>query len=257
MVASWKTALVTGASSGIGQAMARQLAREGTDVVVVARDKDRLEALAAELPQRIEVLPADLADDGELAVVEKRLADSERPVDLLVNNAGFGTYGPFADLPIDGEIREIQVNVVAVVRLAHAALRAMRERDRGTVLNVGSVAGLQARPGNATYGATKAFVASFSEALHEEVRGSGVSVTAVVPGFTRTEFQTRAGIAGREIPGFAWQSAEDCAAQALEAARAGKAFFVPGMVNKVAVAAMTPVPRGLKRRVASRLVKRL
>ncbi len=225
--------------------------------MAVARDRARLEALADEHPGRISVMPADLADDGELATVEKRLADPERPIDLLVNNAGFGSYGPFAELPIDGEIREIQVNVVAVVRLSHAALGAMRARGRGTIVNVSSVAGVQATPGNATYGATKAFVASFSEALHEEVRGTGVSVTAVLPGFTRTQFQERAGIAGREIPGFAWQSAEDCAAQSLDAARRGKAFFVPGAVNKLTVAALGPVPRGVKRRIASRLARRL
>jgi short-subunit dehydrogenase len=144
-----------------------------------------------------------------------------------------------------------------VVRLAHAALAAMRERGHGTIVNVSSVAGLQATPGNATYGATKAFVASFSEALHEEAKRSGVTVTAVLPGFTRTEFQERAGIEGRTIPSLAWQSAEDCAAQSLEAARAGKAFFVPGAFNKALVAAIGPVPRGLKRRVAARLARRL
>lgn len=259
MSATWTSALVTGASSGIGRAIVQQLVGEGTHVVAVARDTSRLQALADELadgPGTVEVLGADLADREQLATVERRLADAERPVDLLVNNAGFGTYGRFAELPVDGEEREILVNVVAVVRLAHAALRAMQERNRGTILNVASVAGLQATPGNATYGATKAFVASFSEALHEEVRGSGVSVTAVLPGFTRTEFQARAGIEGRAIPNILWQSAEDCAAQSLAAARAGKAFVVPGPLNKLMVAASGPVPRGLRRRIASRLARR-
>jgi short-subunit dehydrogenase len=254
----WDAALVTGASSGIGRAMAQQLVAAGSDVVAVARDIERLEALASELaagPGKVEVLGADLADPEQLAEVETRLADPARPIDLLVNNAGFGTYGRFADLPIDGEVREIAVNVVAVVRLAHAALRAMRERDRGTILNVSSVAGLQATPGNATYGATKAFVATFSEALHEEVRGTGVSVTAALPGFTRTEFHARAGIAGREVPGLAWQSAEECAAQCLEAARAGKALYVPGRLNRALVGVAGVVPRGLKRRVAARLAR--
>jgi uncharacterized protein len=237
--------------------MARQLARGGTGVVAVARGRERLEELADEFPGLVEVLVADLADPEELAAVEARVADAEQPIDLLVNNAGFGSYGPFADLSIDGEVREVQVNVIAVMRLAHAALRAMRKREHGTILNVASVAGLQATPGNATYGATKAFVASFTEALHEEVRGTGVSVTAVLPGFTRTEFQVRAGIEGREIPDFAWQTAWDCAEQSLDAARRGKAWFVPGALNKVTVAAMTPVPRGMKRRIASRLAKKL
>lgn len=236
--------------------MTRHLAGVGVHVVAVARNADRLAALADELadaPGEVEVLAADLADAGQLATVEARLVDGGRPVDLLVNNAGFGTYGPFAGLPIDEEEREIKVNVLAVVRLSHAALGAMSERGHGTIVNVSSVAGLQATPGNATYGATKAFVAGFSEALHEETRGSGVTVTAVLPGFTRTEFQSRAGIEGRKIPDLAWQSAEDCAAQSLAAARAGKAFFVPGLVNKALVGVTGPIPRGIMRRVAARL----
>lgn len=253
---------MTGASSGIGREMARQLGVSGTELVLVARDAERLKALAGEIAARVtpgpavEILRADLADPGQLAAVEARLADPERPIDLLVNNAGFGTYGAFAELPVDGEEREIRVNVVAVARLAHAALAAMRERGHGTIVNVSSVAGLQATPGNATYGATKAFVASFSEALHGEARSRGVQVTAALPGYTRTEFAERAGIAGRPIPGFLWQSAADCAAQVLDAARAGKPFFVPGALNKALVALSGPVPRGLKRRVAARLASR-
>jgi short-subunit dehydrogenase len=242
--------------------MARELGFSGTGLVLVARDTDRLKALADEIVTKrsgidVEVLGADLADPDQLAAVEARVADPDRPIDLLVNNAGFGTYGPLCDLPVDGEEREIRVNVVALVRLSHAACAAMAARGSGTIVNISSVAGLQATPGNATYGATKAFVASFTEALHEEGRRQGVSVTAVLPGFTRTEFQERAGIGGRTIPSFAWQSAEDCAAQSLAAARAGKAFFVPGALNKVLVAAMGPVPRSLRRRVAARLASRL
>jgi uncharacterized protein len=257
MPGPWNSALVTGASSGIGREMARKLGFSGVDLVLVARDTDRLKALADELDGvGVEVLGADLADAGQLAAVEARLADPERPIDLLVNNAGFGTYGAFADLPVDGEEREIRVNVVAVARLAHAALGPMQARGHGTIVNVSSVAGLQATPGNATYGASKAFVACFSEALHGEARSKGVHVMAALPGFTRTEFSERAGIEGRPIPSIAWQSAEDCAAQILDAARAGKPFFVPGALNKALVAASGPVPRGLKRRVAARLASR-
>jgi short-subunit dehydrogenase len=254
----WHRALVTGASSGIGRAMARALAAHGVDLVVVARDRGRLDALAAELAGvDVEVLPADLAAGGELARVEARLADRARPVDLAVNNAGFGTYGDFAALDIDGEQREIAVNVVALVRLTHAALGAMLVRGHGAVLNMSSVAGLQATPGNATYGASKAFVASFGEAVSGELAGTGVTLTTVLPGFTRTEFQERAGIAGRQIPGPAWQSAEDVAAAALDAARAGKAWLVPGAVNKALVAAATPLPRGFKRWAAARAAGRV
>lgn len=259
--ARWGTALVTGASSGIGREMARQLAAEGTRLVLVSRDRARLEALSGELRAAhgidVEVLPADLAESAPLATVEERLADAARPVDLLVNNAGFGTYGKLAELDRDGEEREIRLNVVALVRLTHAALGPMLERGRGAVMNVSSVAGLQATPGNATYGATKAFVASFSEAVHEELVGTGVSLTVVLPGFTRTEFQERAGIEGREIPGFAWQEAPECAAEALAGTRAGKAWVVTGRLNKVVAAASGSAPRGLKRRVAARVVGRL
>ncbi len=253
---------MTGASSGIGREMARRLAAEGTDLVVVARDRERLDALAAELTGAhpsvsVEVQVADLADAAQLAAVEGRVADPERPVDLVVNNAGFATYGPLVDADIDTEEREIAVNVVALVRLTHAALRAMTARGRGAVMNISSVAGLQATPGNATYGATKAFVASFGEAVSGELGGSGVSLTTVVPGFTRTEFAERAGIAGREIPGPAWMSAADVAAQALDATRAGRAWFVPGALNKVLTAVAGPVPRGLKRRLAARVARRM
>ena len=251
--APWDTALVTGASSGIGRALARRLAGEGTGLVVVARDRARLEALAAELPVDVEVLVADLADAAQLAAVEARVADADRPVDLVVNNAGFGTYGDLVGLDVDVETDEIAVNVTAVVRLTQAALRAMCARGRGAVMNVGSVAGLQATPGNATYGASKAFVASFGEAVSGELAGTGVTLTTVLPGFTRTEFQERAGIGGRRIPALAWMPADDVAARALAATRRGRPWLVPGVVNKVLTAAADPVPRGLKRRLAARI----
>ena len=258
---TWSTALVTGASSGIGREMCRQLAAAGTDLVLVARDTDRLDALAKELGEAhgvtCEVLPADLADAARLAVVEARVASADRPVDLLVNNAGFGTYGKLADLDVDEEEREVAVNVLAVVRLTHAALGPMLARGRGTIVNVSSVAGLQATPGNATYGASKAFVALFSEAVHEELAGTGVSLTAVLPGFTRTGFQERAGIGGRDIPGPLWQSAEECVTEALAGARAGKAWVVTGRLNKVAAFGASIAPRGLRRLIAARLASRL
>jgi uncharacterized protein len=262
MSAYWTTALVTGASSGIGRAISCRLAAEGSDLVVVARDRERLESLARELTDAhpavgVEVLAADLAAADQLGAVERRASDRERPVDLVVNNAGFGTYGQFAGLDIDEEEREIAVNVVALVRLTHAALGGMLARGRGAVMNISSVAGLQATPGNATYGASKAFVASFGEAVSGELAGTGVTLTTVLPGFTRTEFQERAGITGRTIPGPAWQSADDVAVRALEATRARRAWCVSGSLNKLLTAAAGSVPRGLRRRLAARVASRL
>jgi uncharacterized protein len=264
MAKPWTSALVTGASSGIGRAMALDLAvKRGVDVVAVARDAGRLEALATEVADaasdesaKVEVLPADLANPADLAKVEARLADTTHPIDLVVNNAGFGTYGVFPDLPIDGEEKEIAVNVTALVRLTHAALRVMRDRGEGTIVNISSIAGLQATPGNATYGASKAFVASFTEALHEEARHYGVSVTAVLPGYTRTEFQSRADIDQRAIPRPLWQSAEAVATQSLDAAAAKKGYFIPGFHNKIAAAVSTPLPRSVRRRIAARVARR-
>lgn len=168
----------------------------------------------------VEVLPADLADPEDLRAVERRLG-STPGIDLLVNNAGFATVGPFAETDVDTEERQVAVNVVAPLRLTRAALAPMLARRSGTILNVSSMASLQPVPNNATYGASKAFVTQFSESVHEEVRSTGVKVTAVLPGFTRTEFQERAGMGDTGgMPAFVWQSAEQCAREALEGAAA-------------------------------------
>jgi short-subunit dehydrogenase len=188
-MSTWTRALVTGASSGIGEVLARKLAAEGTTLVVVARDRERLDALADELSAghgiEVEVLPADLAEKAQLAAVEERLRSNESPVDLLVNNAGFGTYGPFVEQDPDTEEREVEVNCNALVRLCHAAAPVMVDRGRGTIVNVSSLASRAASPRNAVYAATKAFVSHFSDALHEELRGTGVGVTVVEPGYTQ------------------------------------------------------------------------
>jgi short-subunit dehydrogenase len=253
------TALVTGASAGIGTEFASQLASRGNGVVLVARDGARLEALAKELGARhrvpAEVLVADLTDPAQLAAVEDRLTDRERPIDVLVNNAGFGTNGRLHELDRDVETREVNLNVVALVRLTHAALGPMVERGSGGVLNVSSLAGGQPTPGNATYGATKAFVSSFTQSVHEELRGTGVNITVVCPGFTRTEFQLRAGIDSSKVPGFLWQSAEEVAAGALAALEHNRAVYVPGTLNRVTAGFVSVLPDALTRRVAAIVVK--
>jgi len=253
-------ALVTGASAGIGNAFAHGLAQRGYDLVVVARDTARLDALAKELEgandATTEVLTADLSDVGQLATVEARLADADRPVELLVNNAGFGTAGHFKDLPLDREVQEIALNVVALTRLTHAALPNMVERRAGGVLNVASIAAYQPTPGNATYGATKAFVHSLSQGIHEELRGTGVNCMVLCPGFTRTEFQQRAGVDSSGVPDFLWQEASTVVDFALKAFAKGKAVCVPGSLNRATAGFSATVPSGVSRRIAGVIVKR-
>ncbi|HVF33522.1 MAG TPA: SDR family oxidoreductase [Acidimicrobiales bacterium] len=244
-------ALVTGASSGIGHAFARCLAAAGHDLVVVARDRARLEALAASSPSvDVEVLVADLASAEGQASVEARLASDERPVDLLVNNAGFGTTGRFWELPVDEEAREIAVNVIALTRLTAAALPAMVARRAGGVINVASIAAFSPTPGTATYGATKAYVLSFTQALREELRGTGVRALALCPGLTRTEFQERAGYEARGVGSRLWQSADEVAATALAALERDAGVCTPGLQNKAAAVAGSLVPRRLQARLA-------
>jgi uncharacterized protein len=250
------TALITGASVGIGEQFALQLAARGHDVVLVARDGARLEALAKEIEgrngARAEVLVADLTDSRQLEIVEARA----RTVDLLVNNAGFGTFGSFHTLDLDTEVREINLNVIALVRLTHAAASAMAERGRGGILNVSSLASFQPGPFNATYAATKAFVTSFTEAVHEEMRGTGVSVTALCPGFTRTEFQARANVPASEVPGFMWQEAPEVARTGIDGSAKNRAVVIPGVTNKVLGNISALMPHAITRRLSSAIVKR-
>jgi short-subunit dehydrogenase len=253
-------ALVTGASAGIGRAFAERLAARGYDLVVVARDTARLEALAKELEAAhgasVEVLTADLSSGEGINPVEVRLVDDARPVDLLVNNAGFGTVGRFHELPISKEISEIGLNVVAVARLTHAAIAGMVDRRRGGVINVASIAAYQPTPLNATYGATKAFVSSLSQAVHEELAGTGVNCMVLCPGFTRTEFQQRAGIDSSEVPNFLWQDADTVVTHALAAFDKGKAVCVPGGLNRTTAAFAGAAPSVVTRKVAGMIVKR-
>lgn len=249
----WSRALVTGASSGIGEAFGRALAGEGTDLVVVARDGKRLRALADELQPAVtvEVLPADLADPEQLSRVEDRLLADEDPVDLLVSNAGFGQTGELVELDVDVETDVVTVNVTAVLRLAHAAGRRMAAAGSGTILNVSSVAAYLPGPGSATYAATKAFVTSFSIGLGEELGPRGVTVTTLAPGFTRTEFQERAGMDPGNVPGPLWQSADHVARAGLDAARAGKVVAIPGVHNKAAAGVGRLLPGWLLQKVTA------
>jgi len=246
-------ALVTGASSGIGYEMSVQLATSGVRVIAVARRRDRLEELARQF-KNIVVLVADLTTDSGLATVETRILDaSATPIDLVVNNAGIGSSGLMHEIDADRLSREVQLNIDALTRLSHAAIRAMVPRGRGYLLNVSSVVSFQPLPKLAVYGATKAYVTSLTEALHEEMRGTGVRVTALCPGLTRTEFQSISSTEkySRDFPEFAWLDATDVARAGLRDVARGRVLSVPGALYKAVVTVSDLMPRAVVRRISS------
>ena len=238
-----RTALVTGPTAGIGAAFARQLAERGYDVVLVARDERRLRDLAGELEREYgvatEVIVADLADRAALAIVEQRVSDPARPVDLLVNNAGFGHKRPFLDNTVEDEQQMLDVLVTAVLRLSHAALGAMVARGSGTVVNVSSVAGFLPR---GTYSAAKAYVTSMSQWADATYRDRGVRVMALCPGFTRTEFHARMGVGRGSAPRLLWLDADRLVRDALADLDRGKSVSVPGKRYKAITAVVRHLP---------------
>jgi len=254
---SGQTALVTGSSSGIGRAFARALAERGLRVVLVARDRARLEQLGAEietLGSAAEILVADLGDPAQLARVEDRLR-GEPPIDLFVNNAALGASGRFTDVDVEAAEEQIRVNVLAPTRLAHAALRAMLPRRRGGLVNVSSGTAFVPSLYNAAYSGTKAYLGILSLTIAEELRDSGIDILTVFPGFTRTEFQKRAEFDVSLVPGFLWQDASQVAAEALAAFEASRQFCVPGTHNRVAIALNHLVPYSRMGRVAGLLAR--
>ncbi len=254
MIGTWNRALITGASSGIGQELARQLAAQGSDLVVVARNQERLYELADELSTEhqvnVEVFPADLGDRLQVDRVAQRIQAEDRPIDLVVNNAGFGFSGYFHELDLAGQSATVDVNITALHRLSHAAAKTMVPRGRGGILNISSIAGYMVSPKSATYAATKSFVTSFSEALHEELRDFGVTATAVCPGLTHTEFHERANLDTSDYPDFAWQSASDVAREALEALSNKQAKAITGNLNKVLASGSKLLPSMVVRKIA-------
>jgi short-subunit dehydrogenase len=244
------TALITGPTSGIGACFADQLARKGYDLVLVARDESRLDALAAEVERAYavdtEVLVADLADREALAKVEQRVADPARPIDLLVNNAGFGHKRPFLENSVEDEQQMLDVLVTAVLRLTHAALGAMVARGDGAIINVSSVAGYLPR---GSYSAAKAYVTSLSEWADLTYRDKGVRVMALCPGFTKTEFHERMDVSRDSAPSWMWLEADRLVAAALHDLEKGKRVSVPSKRYK----AITGVVRYTPSSVLSRL----
>ncbi|GAA3260962.1 SDR family NAD(P)-dependent oxidoreductase [Nonomuraea helvata] len=245
------TALITGPASGIGAAFARRLAADGFSLVLVSRDERRLSESADQLKLRYgvatEVLPADLGTEEGLARVESRVADG---VDLLVNNAGFGHPGRFTEVPVQDETRMLKVHCEAVLRLTLAALPGMRERDRGAIVNVASVAAFFT---HGTYSASKAWVVNFSESAANEVGNPRIKIMALCPGFVRTEFHQRASMDTTGIPDFLWLKADDVVREAMRDLALGKRVSVPDLRYKAIVALGKYVPRSVQSRVSASL----
>lgn len=242
------TALITGATAGIGREFARQLAQRQHDLVLVARDVDRLGRVADELRTahgvEVEVLPADLSDRAQLKTVQERLADPERPVDVLVNNAGYGLKGRFLHNEVADEEQLFDVLTRAVLVLSHGAARAMTPRGHGSIINVSSVAGFIA---GGSYSAAKSFTTVFTEGLASELKGTGVTATALCPGFTRTEFHERARLRMDSLPGFMWLEAPHLVSTCLDDVEKGRVVSVPGTQYKAIVGLLRVLPRSLVR----------
>lgn len=245
-------ALISGPTSGIGAGYARRFARDGYDLVLVARDAERLTRLADELKDtvgNVEILPADLGDAADRQRVCDRLAAGVR---VLVNNAGFATSGDFWSTDPALLQSQLDVNVTAVMHLTRAALPAMLDAGAGTVINIASIAGLVPGRGS-TYSASKAWVISFSEGLSVGLQGTGVSVHAVCPGYVRTEFHARAGIDMSKSPSFMWLEVDDVVSQSLADIARGKVISIPGLQYKAIIAAERMIPRTLMRAVTKRV----
>ncbi|MET9042300.1 SDR family NAD(P)-dependent oxidoreductase [Streptomyces sp. NPDC003631] len=251
------TALITGATAGIGAAFARRLAADGHDLVLVARDTKRLREHATELHDRhgieAEVLTADLATDEGIDAVAARLSELKNPVDLLVNNAGFGNKGHYLDVPMADELRMLKVHCEAVLRLTSAAAESMRTRGRGGIVNVASVAAFVPR---GTYGASKAWVVQFTQGAARELAGSGVRLMVLCPGFVRTEFHDRAGMGTESIPGWMWLDADRLVATALADLARGRTVSIPDPRYKALMGVVKVTPRALLGGITTRTGRR-
>ncbi|HEY3025512.1 MAG TPA: SDR family oxidoreductase [Pyrinomonadaceae bacterium] len=253
-----KTTLITGASSGIGEVFARKLAARGDNVLLVARSEDRLMTLCNELGRinsiRAQYVAMDLSRPDAPARLVAEAQKRELEIDLLINNAGFGSMGDFAKLDLARELNMIDLNIRALVELTHRFLAPMRERKRGAIINVASTAGFQPIPFMATYAATKAFVLSFSEALWEENRPYGIKVMALCPGVTETRFFEAANI--ERPPGRVIQSAEDVVDTALRGLKRGKSHIISGWANFLMIESERLVPRSFVARMAGKVLRK-
>ncbi|MFD9432711.1 SDR family NAD(P)-dependent oxidoreductase [Streptomyces sp. NPDC060002] len=251
------SAMVTGASSGIGEAFARLLAQEGVDLVLVARRGELLKQLASELESghgvNVEVLQLDLTDESQVLVAEKRLTDPERPVELLVNNAGSSGSGYFAELPAERELHTAVLNALVPLRLSHACLPGMIARGAGGIVNVSSLVAVLPKPRSATYAASKAFLSSLGESLAMEVARHGVHVTTVHTGLTRSGFHAAAGVSAEALPRIKWLTSNQVARAGMDAVAAGRSSTVPGLAYRIRMPLMRAMPRSVVRAITRRV----
>jgi len=244
------TALITGATAGIGNAYAELLAKQGFDLVLVARDLPRLNQVAKKLSKtykiKVETLKADLTKPAQLARVEKRVSNISKPIEVLVNNAGFGIKESFIDTQIKKEQELLDVLVTAPLRLTHAVLPGMIKRNNGTIVNVSSVASWIA---GGTYSAAKSYLTVFTEYLHTELKGTNVNISALCPGFTRTEFHQRGKMRMSGLPNFMWLTVDQVVAQSWKYAKAGKVICIPGWQYLILSTVARIAPRPLVRKL--------
>jgi short-subunit dehydrogenase len=250
------TALITGATAGIGASYANLLAKEGFDLILVARDLPRLNKVAKELSKRFGVkaqcIKADLTKPSQLAKVEKRVADSKKPIDILVNNAGFGIKDSFTVSNLDKEQELLDVLVTAPMRLTHAVLPVMIKRNTGIIVNVSSVASFIA---GGTYSAAKSYLTVFSESLHTELRGTNVKISALCPGFTRTEFHARGRMKMTALPKFMWLDSDKLVSKSWKYAKANRVICIPGWQYKI-LSAIARNARPIVRKVGMNVRKK-
>ena len=251
------TALITGATAGIGASYANLLAKEGFDLILVARDLPRLNKVAKELNKRFGVktqcIKADLTKPSQLAKVEKRVADLKKPIDVLVNNAGFGIKDSFTASNLDKEQELLDVLVTAPMRLTHAVLPVMVKRNTGIIVNVSSVASFIA---GGTYSAAKSYLTVFSESLHAELRGTNVKISALCPGFTRTEFHARGRMKMTALPKFMWLNSDELVNKSWKYAKANRVICIPGWQYKILSAIARNAPRPIVRKVGMNIRKK-
>jgi uncharacterized protein len=254
--------LVTGASSGIGEAIVKQLAKDRNDLIIIARREEKLNELKTELEKlysiNVEYIVADLTIEDDLKNVFNRIEQDD--IDVLINNAGFGSSGPFVELDIDNELNEIDLNIKALVQLTHSAANSMAKNKSGTIVNISSIASYQPMVGNAVYGATKSFVTSFTHAISEELNSAGINVLLVCPGLTVSDFHKRsswieAGKDDSAYPKMLWKDSDEVAKMVVKSIKNHRSVLIPGILNKVIAFTSSSLPGNWTKKITAVVAK--